>query len=135
SDAHALAHAVRHELAKRGAIVIDAPSSNLAPDVVIDLSAAGRSPHLLTAPQELVAWCERKLCAALDRVRTIDPDAPARSRAYVAVTQMGDLGLLGSSPDRAGGAVLLGLLKGVKLELPPVLAKGIDLDPALPASK
>src|SRR3954469_15110623 len=44
---------------------------------------------------------------------------------------MGDLGLLGSAPDRSGGAVLLGLMKGVKLELPAVLAKGIDVEPAI----
>lgn len=102
-------------------------------DGVIDLGCFGPLDYFLTLGStrfarrmaEVTARWHGTGRALYDRLR----DAPGRTGCYLAVTSMGgDFGFLGDGGNVLGGA-LAGFLKGLKQELPGIVAKTIDFEP------
>jgi hypothetical protein len=133
-DAHrALAGALT---ARRAIVEIIAPGSvprlENRVDGVVDLSTLRRGDELLDGAADASQLLARHAADAFSLLRAIYPrlaDAAPRDTLYVVVTGMG--GTLGLTVARGTlfGASLHGLVKGLKQELPHVLAKAIDFDP------
>lgn len=118
-------------------------------DLIVDLSATTPHADPFVEPASFLRHATGVLSASLGALRAIYAEAsdaasdgakegakegvgaPRRGIGYVAVTALGDLGLTGAPPKRTTGAALLGLMKGAKVELPQLLARGVDVDPQL----
>lgn len=103
-------------------------------DGVFDLSAFGTEPELLNrSPEEFADTLRTYSLRVFEVLRTVYnrfADAGPHECCYVAVTSMGgDLGLTGCDRGNVFGALLLGAVKGLKQELPSLVAKAIDFSP------
>ncbi len=124
--------------AQVGALVAAARGREGDIDGVIDMSLCTPDPGLLdgsvAAFAEVMDWHTRLSFGVLREVYDRFSTAAAHSVCFVAVTAMGgSLGMLPSKNGNPLGAVLVGMVRGLKQELPAVVAKAIDFDPdALP---
>ncbi|MFV8751882.1 SDR family NAD(P)-dependent oxidoreductase [Nannocystaceae bacterium ST9] len=103
-------------------------------DGVLDLRAfappRGQEDEFLAALDDFNRQTFAVLRGAYERI-SAEPTGE-RQACFVAVTAMGgDLGLMGCEAGSLLGAHLLGLVKGLKQELPQLQAKTIDFDRAL----
>lgn len=103
-------------------------------DVLVDCSLFAVDDALVSgAPAAVAARLGEHARGAFGRVQALYPrfaDAGPLEVAYVAVTALGGgLGVLDGDGGDLLGASLLGLAKGLKQELPHVVAKAIDFDP------
>lgn len=149
ADAGARWRAVADELGVKGADVevLDASVSTAAIETTIASAAApGRFECVVDLvgcddppdpAADAAAWqaqVEERLWRSMTVIRALYDDfasADPGTRAWAALTRMGgDMGLTGASAARAIGAAHLGLAKGLKQELPHVLARGVDFDAA-----
>ena len=137
ADARGRAGALAERLRARGAAVTvvgaaDAIGADV--DVLVDCSLFGVDGTLVeAAPAAVAARLDEHARSAFARVQAVYPrfaDARPLEVAYVAVTALGGgLGVLDADGGDLLGASLLGLAKGLKQELPHVVAKAIDFDP------
>jgi NAD(P)-dependent dehydrogenase (short-subunit alcohol dehydrogenase family) len=148
-DALGACSALHDTLARRGAKlsvvrgaseIAAARARHGAIDAVVDASAFGLDPGLFDAgPEAFARALSDHDARVFDLLREVYDDlaaAPPFAKAYVAVTSLGgDLGLLGRKDGSLLGAAMLGVAKGLKQELPHVVAKGIDFGPDVEPAK
>ncbi|MEW5848272.1 MAG: SDR family NAD(P)-dependent oxidoreductase [Myxococcota bacterium] len=147
ADAGKLWPAFQARLTQRGAVVSILPAGT--PDLeaairdaraahgvvhgVLDLSTfapPSESPPTSDALARQVLEVQARAFTVLRAVYPDLADAAPQTAFYGAVTSMGgDLGLMVRTGGNVLGATMLGWAKGLKQELPGVVAKGLDFDP------